>query len=264
MLTVITAAHALGSLSALAVAPLAPFLLDALGLSRIEAGLLLPAVYLGGILVSLPAGWLTERFGVRWPLVVGLSLALVVREFWPSHARAGDAIENLAPRNLIFRVGEEAAPTSWSERMGRWSSQHLSNLPGVTTPRADLDLLGITTTRFYTDKTLWALIGLIFPGLLGVFSVVLDLPLPWPVFPDGITPLPYLPDGQPDWAAARTGVPSPGARMWGGGPQQQAAPPAPLPPNPAPSAPYPPQAPQGQPPAGQGPAASQRPPHPPS
>lgn len=88
--------------------------------------------------------------------------------------------------------------------------------------------------------------------------------LPWPVFPDGITPLPYLPDGQPDWAAARTGVPSPGARMWGGGPQQQAAPPAPLPPNPAPSAPYPPQAPQGQPPAGQGPAASQRPPHPPS
>lgn len=116
-------------------------------------------------------------------LVVGLGLALVVREFWPSHARAGDAIENLAPRNLIFRVGEEAAPTSWSERMGRWSSQHLSNLPGVTTPRADLDLLGITTTRFYTDKTLWALIGLIFPGLLGVFSVVLDLPLPWPVFP---------------------------------------------------------------------------------
>ena len=70
-----TAAHALGSMSALAVAPLAPFLLDALGLSRVQAGLFLPAVYLGGVLMSLPAGWLTERFGVRWPLAIGLAVS---------------------------------------------------------------------------------------------------------------------------------------------------------------------------------------------
>src|SRR5262245_28510222 len=69
------AAHALGSMSALAVAPLAPFLLDALGLSRVQAGLFLPAVYLGGVLMSLPAGWLTERFGVRWPLAIGLTVS---------------------------------------------------------------------------------------------------------------------------------------------------------------------------------------------
>ena len=70
-----TAAHALGSLSALAVAPLAPFLLDGLGLSRVQVGLFLPAVYLGGVLMSLPAGWLTERFGVRWLLAVGLAVS---------------------------------------------------------------------------------------------------------------------------------------------------------------------------------------------
>src|SRR5690606_22681517 len=46
--------------------------------------------------------------------------------------------------------------------------------------------------------------------------------LPWPTFPDGRTPLPYLPNGQPDFEAARTGVPSPGARFWGGA--QAAAP----------------------------------------
>jgi ACS family hexuronate transporter-like MFS transporter len=74
VLCLMTLAHALGSLSALAVAPLAPFLLDGLRLSRLEIGLFLPAVYLGGVLMSLPAGSLTERFGVGRPLAAGLVL----------------------------------------------------------------------------------------------------------------------------------------------------------------------------------------------
>jgi sugar phosphate permease len=74
VLALMTSAHALGSLSALAVAPLAPFLLDGLRLSRAEVGLCLPAVYLGGVLMSLPAGWLTERYGVRRSLGVGLAV----------------------------------------------------------------------------------------------------------------------------------------------------------------------------------------------
>ena len=73
-LAVATVAHALGSLSALAVAPLAPFLLDELRLSRAQVGLLLPAVYLGGVFMSLPAGWLTEWLGVRVALTLGLGL----------------------------------------------------------------------------------------------------------------------------------------------------------------------------------------------
>jgi sugar phosphate permease len=64
----------MGSVSALAVAPLAPFLVDGLRLSRAEAGLFLPAVYLGGVAMSLPAGWVTERFGVGRPLAAGLAL----------------------------------------------------------------------------------------------------------------------------------------------------------------------------------------------
>ena len=34
-------------------------------------GLFLPAVYLGGVLMALPAGWLTDRLGVRLTLVLG-------------------------------------------------------------------------------------------------------------------------------------------------------------------------------------------------
>ena len=71
ILALVTVAHGLGALSVLAVAPLSPFLLDALHLSRAQVGWFLPAVYLGGVLMSLPAGWLTDRLGVRATLGLG-------------------------------------------------------------------------------------------------------------------------------------------------------------------------------------------------
>jgi MFS family permease len=74
ILALVTLAHALGALSVLSVAPLSPFLLDALDLGRGQVGLLLPAVYLGGVLMSLPAGWLTDRLGIRLTLGGGLLL----------------------------------------------------------------------------------------------------------------------------------------------------------------------------------------------
>lgn len=81
ILALVTIAHGLGALSVLAVAPLSPFLLDALHLSRAQVGWFLPAVYLGGVLMSLPAGWLTDRLGVRatlglGQLVIGLGVML--------------------------------------------------------------------------------------------------------------------------------------------------------------------------------------------
>jgi MFS transporter, ACS family, aldohexuronate transporter len=70
-LALVTFAHALGALTALSVAPLAPFLLESLGLSRVQVGLFLPAVYLGGVLMALPAGWFTDRLGVRVTFALG-------------------------------------------------------------------------------------------------------------------------------------------------------------------------------------------------
>jgi sugar phosphate permease len=83
-LALATLAHALGSFSALSVAPLTPFLVDALDLSRAQVGLLLPAAYLGGVAMSVPAGWLTDRAGVRAALagglgVIGVMIALAAR-----------------------------------------------------------------------------------------------------------------------------------------------------------------------------------------
>jgi MFS family permease len=71
ILALVTLAQALGALTALAVAPLAPFLLESLELSRVQVGLFLPAVYLGGVLMALPAGWFTDRLGVRLTFTLG-------------------------------------------------------------------------------------------------------------------------------------------------------------------------------------------------
>jgi sugar phosphate permease len=83
-LALVTLAHALGSFSALSLAPLSPFLVDGLHLTRAQVGLLLPAAYLGGVVMALPAGWLTDRAGVRASLagglaVIGVMVALAAR-----------------------------------------------------------------------------------------------------------------------------------------------------------------------------------------
>ena len=49
-------------------------------------------------------------------------------------------------------------------------------------------------------------------------------PLPWPMFIDGVTPLPVMPDGSPDWGAYYTGYPSPGAVVVGNAPVEHPAP----------------------------------------
>ncbi len=74
LLALVTGAHTLGAVSVLAVAPLAPLLVQDLGLSRVQVGLFLPAIYLGGVLMSLPAGWLTDGIGARRTLAAGQGL----------------------------------------------------------------------------------------------------------------------------------------------------------------------------------------------
>jgi sugar phosphate permease len=73
-LALATTAHGAGSFAMLCVAPLSPFFVDALGLTRAQVGLFLPAAYLGGVLMAIPAGWLTDSLGVRLTLTVGLAV----------------------------------------------------------------------------------------------------------------------------------------------------------------------------------------------
>jgi MFS transporter, ACS family, hexuronate transporter len=54
-----------------AVAPLSPFLIEGLSLSRFEVGLLVSASAFGYMAFQIPAGWLVDRVGVKRMLLVG-------------------------------------------------------------------------------------------------------------------------------------------------------------------------------------------------
>jgi len=87
LLALLTSLYGVGAFGFLGVSPLSPFLLEGFGLTRFQIGLLLPAVYVGGLVFSVPAGRLADRFGARVCLAGGLALGglmLVVGAAAPS------------------------------------------------------------------------------------------------------------------------------------------------------------------------------------
>src|SRR5688500_18794608 len=54
-----------------AVSPLAPFLQEDLQLSKSQIGLIITAFFSGAVLMLTPAGWVSDRLGVRRMFLVG-------------------------------------------------------------------------------------------------------------------------------------------------------------------------------------------------
>jgi len=63
--------QALGIFVGSSLAPLAPFLIADLGLTRSQIGLFTSFLYVGALVTGLPAGWLADRWGIRLPLMIG-------------------------------------------------------------------------------------------------------------------------------------------------------------------------------------------------
>lgn len=74
LLTVLTCSYGLGAFGMLGVSPLSPALMQGFSLSRLDVGLIVPSIYLGGLLFSVPGGHLADRWGVRPTFLGGLAL----------------------------------------------------------------------------------------------------------------------------------------------------------------------------------------------
>lgn len=103
LLTVLTGAYGMGAFGMLGVSPLTPSLVDGFGLSRLDVAFIVPAVYVGGLVFSLPGGHLADRWGVR-PTLLG---ALAV-------GGAGLLLAALAPRFAFFLLCLVVAGSGWS------------------------------------------------------------------------------------------------------------------------------------------------------
>lgn len=59
----------------LSVGPLAPFLKEDLGITNAQVGLIMSAAALGYAFTGVPIGWVVDRIGARWPIVIGEFIA---------------------------------------------------------------------------------------------------------------------------------------------------------------------------------------------
>ena len=59
----------------LSLGPLAPFMITGLGITKAQIGLISSSATLGYGLTLIPAGWVTDKLGVRWTLCIGQVIA---------------------------------------------------------------------------------------------------------------------------------------------------------------------------------------------
>ena len=77
VLALIMAAQTMANVGPLGIPSIAPLIREGLGLSVAQAGSFLSAYYIGPVLMSLPAGWLADRWGVRGAMILGQALIAV-------------------------------------------------------------------------------------------------------------------------------------------------------------------------------------------
>jgi len=93
----------MGAFGILGVSPLLPSLVEGFRLTRLDVAFVVPSVYLGGLLFSLPAGHLADRWGVRPTFLGGLAVGA-----------AGLALAAAAPAFGIYLACIFVAGVGWS------------------------------------------------------------------------------------------------------------------------------------------------------
>lgn len=75
-------------LNRLSVGPLAPFFKDDLDITSTQVGLVMSAASSGYMVTMFPLGWLVDRIGAKWPIVIGEMIAgscMIALFFAPSY-----------------------------------------------------------------------------------------------------------------------------------------------------------------------------------
>ena len=122
--------------------------------------------------------------------MVGLGLALVLWRLAPSDPDLTDALDRLSPtyrrRSTTDGPGHrgtngdgEPEEPDGRERLGLWAMKTLP--PGVwgAVPARELAILRISTARFYGEKVIFAILGVLMPVLITGFFALIGLSLPF-------------------------------------------------------------------------------------
>jgi Flp pilus assembly protein TadB len=117
--------------------------------------------------------------------LLGLGCYLLVQQLLPSQPHLSSAMDRLHVSPLSAtqalspareaaraaqRTSREAASAETRDRIGRRVAFVVRNVPLLQPPEKDLKLIGTTTNEWFGEKTIWALLGLLVPGVAYICS----------------------------------------------------------------------------------------------
>lgn len=112
-------------------------------------------------------------------VVLGAGVALLVWRLLPVRPDLADVLDRLSPDSTTrARWEAEVGDGSTAERLGRWGVRVLPTSVWGTPLHQELALLRIPTVRFYGEKLLFALLGLVIAPLLSLLLTLLGWPVP--------------------------------------------------------------------------------------
>ncbi|MCI0546074.1 MAG: MFS transporter [Candidatus Rokubacteria bacterium] len=103
LLGILTSSYGAGAFGMLGLSPLSPSLVEGFQLTRFQVAFIVPSIYLGGLLFSVPGGRLADRLGVRPAFLGGMALGAV-----------GLFAGAVSPGFAIFLLCLFVAGTGWS------------------------------------------------------------------------------------------------------------------------------------------------------
>jgi pilus assembly protein TadC len=106
-------------------------------------------------------------------LLLGAGVAGVVWRLLPAHADAADVLARLAPAKPGSRDDHETAGDALNDRLGRWAWKTMPAALLGRPPAQDLALLRISVARFFGDKIIFAVLGLVIPPMLTLLLTLL-------------------------------------------------------------------------------------------
>jgi Flp pilus assembly protein TadB len=112
-------------------------------------------------------------------VLLGAGVAIAVWRLLPARPDLGDVLDRLSPDSSgrILR-GPEVNDGSPADRLGRWGVRALPSSIWGRSRSQELALLRITTTRFYGEKLLFALLGTVVAPVFSLLLAALGWRLP--------------------------------------------------------------------------------------
>jgi hypothetical protein len=110
--------------------------------------------------------------------LLSLGVVLLLARFIPAEPDLAEALARLTPGRTRATVVGPVTTATGKDRIGVWALKALPPALWIRTPHRELALLRIPLARFYGDKIVMALMGLLIPPLLGLFFDQIGLGLP--------------------------------------------------------------------------------------